>query len=352
MNKIRFGSKLLLSKIRGKKIPFQVNIHLTDRCNLRCKYCYVDLEHPNQDMPLEEVLKILTDARRMGAERISLEGGDPLLYPAIGEVVARIKKLGMECNINTNGLLVPQKIHEIKGADLLTVSIDGDEAAHDRFRGKGSFQKAIKAIRIAKQHGMKVHAMSVMTQGNAHCVDFLLALAKETGAPFVPNTLIFNPNESKRDKNREEEYILQNGEWRALFQSLYDKKKKDEPIVWSLKTLKHVVSWPFSARQNRVHADDLKSRKGWKAPECMAGRYFCVIQTNGNMYPCDSLLDHRDAPNCFQLGFRKAFELLEKYGCSACTSLVCNEMHHLFGLSPSVLSNLVKNYGKTKCKKS
>src|SRR3989344_1289235 len=110
MNKVRFGINLLLSKVTKRKVPFQINIHINDVCNLRCRYCYIDFDNASKDMPLPQLKRILKDARELGTERVSLEGGEPLIRKDIGDIVDYIADLGMESNINTNGYLLPRRI--------------------------------------------------------------------------------------------------------------------------------------------------------------------------------------------------------------------------------------------------
>ena len=59
MNLIRFGVNLLGQQVSGKRIPFQVNIHLTDKCNLRCSHCYIDFAagfgYYNSDKAIQEL---------------------------------------------------------------------------------------------------------------------------------------------------------------------------------------------------------------------------------------------------------------------------------------------------------
>ena len=86
MNQFRFARHLLWSCLKGKKVLVQINIHITDRCDLRCRYCYIDFRAPQPDMPLQKLKEILSEARRAGTERISYEGGEPLLHPEIEEI--------------------------------------------------------------------------------------------------------------------------------------------------------------------------------------------------------------------------------------------------------------------------
>ena len=67
----------------------------------------MDFDNAQRDLSFYQLEKILSDIGNLGGERISLEGGEPLVRKDIGEIVDLIDDLGMECNINTNGFFLP-----------------------------------------------------------------------------------------------------------------------------------------------------------------------------------------------------------------------------------------------------
>lgn len=340
----RFGRKLLWSKITGEKIPFQLIIHLTDVCNLRCKYCYIDFDHATPDLPFPQLEKVIREAREMGTERISLGGGEPLLRKDIGDIVNLIRDLDIHCNINTNGYLVPRKIDQLRRVNLLSVSLDGGKKVHDEMRGPGSFDKAIEAIRIARENGIKVHCLYVMNRANRHATDELIDLATRHDFSLLPTSLFFMGG-VKIDKK----FALDDDEYRKLLGEIYEKKKQGAPIVWSLETIRYVQRWPKGYNESNIFdSEELRggNGKGFKPVACQATRYFCVMQTNGDLYSCDPLLNYGPKINALELGFREAFARTTRSGCVACNSMVCTEMHQLFSGKPSVIRNLLKNYAR------
>lgn len=347
MWRLRLGLNLLKSKFTARKMPFQINIHVTDACNLRCRYCYIDFQRPHPDMPFSVLKRVIREARQLNTERISIEGGEPLLRNDIGEIVDCIADLGIECNINTNGVLLLNRIKDIKKVSMVSVSLDGEKEIHDRMRGSGSFDKAINAIKIAKEHGIKVNVLSVLNKANRNSVEFMIKLAKELGVTWVPNSLFFVGG---RQINAEEaaRYVIDDDEYKKLLNELAEKKFWGAPIAWSLETFQYAKDWPQSYIQSNFFESDKKPNNGFKPIKCQAARYFCVIQTNGDVYSCDPLLGHSKTANCFELGLREAFRRLDTGGCVACNSLVCTEYNYLFSLRPLVILNQIATYGKAK----
>ncbi|OGR61158.1 MAG: hypothetical protein A2X36_15430 [Elusimicrobia bacterium GWA2_69_24] len=342
MNYPRFAFRLLLSRLRGVGAPLQLNVHVTDLCNLRCRYCYVDLDHPRPDLPLETLRKILGEARSCGTERVSLEGGEPLLRPDIGDIVDCVRELGIECNINTNGTLAARSIAKIRRADLLSVSLDGPQEVHDRLRGAGTFAKAVQGIAAAKAAGMKVHVMTTLTRHNYRHVGALLELARKLDFAWIPNSLFYPPGGDPRAPEAAD-CRIDDAEYRKLLQELIDRKALGDPIVWSRSTLEYVRDWPGGYGKTLFFSPEVPA--GFTPLPCQAARFFCVMQTNGDLYSCDPLLGFGKAANAVALGFREALRRTTTNGCAACNSLVCTEYHQVFSLRLPVIWNLLRNYG-------
>jgi len=343
---LRFGWNLLKGRLTGRKVPLQLNIHLTDVCNLRCTYCYVDFDNALADLPTTAILKILKEARECGTERVSFEGGEPLARKDIGEIVQGAKDLGLEVNVNTNAYFIPRHIDSLSAVDVFSISIDGPEDVHDALRGNGSFAKAVEGARVAREAGHKIHFLSVMTARNRDRVDEMLDLAEEHGATWVPNSLFFMAGH-KLTKDQVADYIIEDDDYRELIQELLDKKAAGRPIAWSNRTLRYVKDWPTTYFQSNMFRleQDYKD-KGFVPVPCQASRFFVVMQTNGDLYSCDPLLGYAKPANAVELGFKEALEKTSTHGCIACNSIVCSEYHHLFTMNVPVILNLFTHYAR------
>src|SRR5262249_48928028 len=124
-----------------------------------------------------ECLEVVEALARLGTREVSLIGGEAYLRSDWIEIIRAIRANGMYCAVQTGGRsLNQQRLERAVEAGLngLGVSLDGLEALHDRLRGvKGSFRKAIEALRCAKRAGLHV---SVNTQVGASTMDDLPGL--------------------------------------------------------------------------------------------------------------------------------------------------------------------------------
>ena len=123
--------------------PLRVlRLSLTARCNLACPYCCPDLEDPPDLLSLEQQLRLIRVACRLGIHTLRLTGGEPLLsarlLPLLQAIAAARATPGdplqglQQVALTTNGtLLSDQRARELRqaGLDRITVSLDGVDGA-------------------------------------------------------------------------------------------------------------------------------------------------------------------------------------------------------------------------------
>lgn len=130
--------------------PDHLYIELTDRCNLRCKHCYLSAGAGGKNtLDIGLVKTILSDFAAMGGYSVAFSGGEPLLVPNWTSIVAEARSLGLATTIVTNGTLLDGKAistllnHEV----TIAISLEGQQAkTHDAIRGKGSFERVRAAL--------------------------------------------------------------------------------------------------------------------------------------------------------------------------------------------------------------
>lgn len=103
-------------------------IYLTDRCNYRCRHCYISKKKPSSDISFDMVLDILMWFKHKKPKLILL-GGEPTLYPNLKEVICSAKSLGFkEIKIESNGgdsyITFAHKT-KLDGINQVAFSIDG-----------------------------------------------------------------------------------------------------------------------------------------------------------------------------------------------------------------------------------
>ena len=146
----------------GRKIDY-LRISVTDKCNLRCKYCMPEegITHLNHDeiLTIDETLKIVEVFKDLGIKKVRLTGGEPLVRNGILNLVKGIKNMGIEeiC-MTTNAIKLYDMADDLKqsGVDRFNISLDTLDA--DKFRDitrGGDLKKVLKSIDKLKQMDME-----------------------------------------------------------------------------------------------------------------------------------------------------------------------------------------------------
>ena len=157
-------------------------------CNLRCSHCFdTALQQQNgRKMAIEDYARIAKQCMELGAVNFSFQGGEPLLFKELPEIISACQPDRNVISVTTNGILLDEKqIDDLKrwGVDILTISLDSSIAKeHDQFRGvEGAFAKTMKGLRLALKKGFKVTLGTVVTHQTLRSegITGLIKLAKE-----------------------------------------------------------------------------------------------------------------------------------------------------------------------------
>ena len=191
------GNYKPVPKIRECKIS-DVVVHPTNRCNLNCIMCSNKYNQiPKKDeLGTDKIKRFLDDILEFAVDGVTLSiiGGEPLLKADVVIELARYaKKIGFaKVGISTNGTLMTKEFaKEAKKLGMeVQVSIDGtNEEENDYMRGKGTFKKIVRAIKILKDEDVFVVTNFLCHTGNYSSLEkyFKLALKlKVDSARFGP----------------------------------------------------------------------------------------------------------------------------------------------------------------------
>jgi len=135
--------------------PPRLTVELTNTCNLHCSYCLRDedaLHHdPAAFLPVDLFARAAGEAKAaMGIEHVMFTGGEPTLHRQFGDILAAAADLGLTCSFVTNGWhferVWPLLVQHRDTVTHVSFSFDGTtRETHDRWRGKGSFDRAVRA---------------------------------------------------------------------------------------------------------------------------------------------------------------------------------------------------------------
>ena len=167
-----------------------VDIELTRHCNINCKYCYSASGNKLDDeLTLEEIKQVITDAKELGARTVTLNGGEPTIHPHFKEIVEYISSKGMLTQLFTNAIAITKESAQILVENKVypCVSIESlNPSVHDYLTEvPGSLEKTLQGIKNLIEAGytkeMPLTINAVMMKANYNDLEELWEWAEQNG---------------------------------------------------------------------------------------------------------------------------------------------------------------------------
>jgi len=167
------------------RLPLEGSIDLTYRCNNNCRHCWLwipeNSPEKEKELSLEEIKRIVDEARSMGCQKWILSGGEPMLREDFSEIFDYITRNSIGYSINTNGTLITPRIARLmKRKGRKWVALYGATAdVHDHItRNPGSFDAVMRGISCLKEAGAAFVAQIIPMKDNYHQFEDMKKLAQ------------------------------------------------------------------------------------------------------------------------------------------------------------------------------
>jgi len=189
-NSVNQEQESLLTDSFGR-IARKLRISVTDRCNLQCIYCMPKNNNNWFDstdiLTFDEIVRFASIMSKLGIENIRLTGGEPLVRSNIEILVENLTKITgiKKVSMTTNGILLPNKISQLKKAGLSSINISLDTFNHEKFKkinGADGLDQVLESIKVATKLQMSIKINKVVMRGwnDDEVVNFAL-FSKATG---------------------------------------------------------------------------------------------------------------------------------------------------------------------------
>jgi len=268
---------------------------LTYACPLQCPYCSnpIDFARHKGELTTDEWLRVLSEARELGAVQLGFSGGEPLTRPDLPLLVKHARELGYYSNLITSGYGMSEaKIVALKeaGLDHIQVSIQAsNETLNDELAGTESYRHKREVAHMVKKHGYPMVLCVVIHRKNIHQMEGILQMAEELGADYLElaNTQYYGWAHRNRDHLLPTREQFEEAE--AIAQR-YKKKLKGRMKIY------YVVPDLYEDRPKAC-------MNGW-------GTTFLTIAPDGVALPCHSAreLPGLDCPNVKDMSLREIWE--------------------------------------------
>ena len=272
-------------------------VTLTTNCNLRCSYCYgkscddfgSDFHGIEIDYSVPSSINYDAEALRKFLKKddhptLIFYGGEPLLE--LGNMKEIMDAVRWACFVvQTNGLLLDKVGAEyLNRFESIFVSLDGDEAITDYYRGRGTYRRVMKNLKAIREDGFEGEIVARMTVGEKTEIDEqVLALINRPETPISSVhwqlDALFWQNDYAKRQFSEWATNSYNPRLRRLVGTWID-HMRDTGEIWRL--------YPFvGVMHSLLYAE---------SPHLKCGAGWCVfnIQTDGNITPCPVMAGMQD----------------------------------------------------------
>lgn len=257
-----------------------LQLHITGKCNLRCKHCYI-AEHGGElscrevSILLRQFSRLLSSMCRESGEpvcgHVHITGGEPFLHPQIRQILwlLLLHRRRFRYAIMSNGTILKHlPLVRLLNLKALQVSIDGDEKNHDDIRGKGNLAAVCRGLDKLSRYGIRTRVSFTAHLDNYRCLPqvaeicrkhHVFSLWSDRYVPIPGSTL------RPMDAAHMEEYVS------------------------ILRSLAHDPQYRSAGLLVQNHRA-LQFLGGDEAPySCTAGEGLIVVDENGDIYPCRRL---------------------------------------------------------------
>jgi len=192
-----------------------LRVSITDRCNLHCTYCRpkegISLKGHDDILRYEEIIRIVSQAVKMGLIKVRLTGGEPLARRGFVEFAAELRQIKglQDISLTTNGILLDKFAEDIFKAGITRINVSLDSLNREKYfriTGGGNIDDVLRGIAAAEKAGfspIKINTV-VMRDFNADEILAFVQLAREK--PFQIRFIELMPI-GQANVNQSEEFL-------------------------------------------------------------------------------------------------------------------------------------------------
>ena len=177
------------TEISGK--PLWLLAEVTYRCPLQCPYCSnpLDIAKFNNELDTEDWLRVLHEARALGAMQLGFSGGEPLVRPDLEILIKEARKLGYYTNLITSGVGMDEsRVQAFReaGLDHIQISFQASEQDLNNYLGgTDSFQHKLNMAKAVKEAGYPMVLNVVIHRENIDNIEDIILMTAELKADYV-----------------------------------------------------------------------------------------------------------------------------------------------------------------------
>jgi radical SAM protein with 4Fe4S-binding SPASM domain len=263
--------------------PTEVHLALTRQCSVGCKCCYMDSKPQEsgvreKELGREGIFAVLSKLAQIKVFHVALGGGESAELPYLFEVGHIARSLGMIPNLTTNGFHVSEETAgEYSIFGQVNISIDGVDELYGTHRGFNAFPKAVQALKLLREHGVRTGINCVVSRHNFDRIEDVFRLGKKAGIKQL-ELLRYKPaGRAASDDNDYKEHDLTDAQaWDFYPRIMALAKKYKTPLSIDCSLTPYLY----------CHNPDRKKLDFYGVTGCLGGNMLCGVGPDGTVSAC------------------------------------------------------------------
>ncbi len=185
-----------MSKVKRDKegipdnaIKMTAGLSLTEKCNLKCKHCYIgekdlwfEKGYKPKEITIEQIEKLIPKLHQVNVKRINFGGGEVPLHKDFILIAKKLNNAGFDIGLTTNGTTFEIYRDYLHLFNDIGVSIDFPDERHSKWRGrKNVFKRAVKTLEKLVESNIRTEMNTCIMNVNYETLPQLYKLAKDIG---------------------------------------------------------------------------------------------------------------------------------------------------------------------------
>ena len=266
--------------------PILAHLAITNKCNMKCKYCSVRKLHSfyPKELDTDSWKRIISKLADWGVFQIGFTGGEPTLRKDLPELIEFTHECGCVCNITTNGwFLNKELVSKLVNAGLKQCQVSLDchiPKIHNELRGNGSHKRVIKAIKLLREGGISVGIDCVVSKKNIKFIKKFIRWCYKNKIPYITLIKLKMGDLSKEDYSQ---LSLDYFEYSNLIKFVCKRKENSNPnITLDCGSISNLQAVTYKEKFSTIPVSG-----------CPLGHYLICSSPNGDIYPCAALLNEK-----------------------------------------------------------
>ena len=266
----------LYQKLRSKAFKKNIMIHamleLTNRCNTKCRHCYIDQSLNDGELTLDDYKKLIDELATFNVLYLTFSGGEILSRPDFFEIAEYARKKEFSLNLFTNGTLINESnIDRIAALcpERIEMSIYGGTAeSHDYItKVPGSFDRMLHAITLLRERNIPVQLKATWMRVNWREKELIMKIVEDYDTSFRSGSMLIYCRDGD---TKPTELLIPAEELQEMHREAFEKRPKEQQKL--------------PAEPKIVPEEQRK-----QTYPCGVAHTSINIDSRGNIYPCAAL---------------------------------------------------------------